>query len=724
MYAAGQWSARPVFITSTFRDMQAERDYLRTHVFPALEERLRERRCHLEPIDLRWGVETVDQSDEAAKELVVLKVCLAEIERSRPFLLVLIGDRYGWVPPRERVESAAREAGLSAEVVGKSVTELEIEFGVLGSPEQERRSLFYFRAPLPWDAMGDGTAAEYSEERRGEEGAEAALRLKTLKARIEERVPSNRLRHYRAIWDPATQRVTGLEDFGHMVLEDLWRELDAATGHHLTAEPGSWQGAQKALLDEFVATRSRGFVGRDALLRELVAHAASAQNEVRALCVTGEAGSGKSAVLATLTRRLSEPTQQTQGLDSLVLAHAAGISPASSCVDAMLRLWIDELGRAVGVDRPLSDGASDHDVETAFHELLRRASTQRRVVLLIDALNEFEPTTRARYLTWLPRPIPENVRMITTAIPGTASDALLEHGGKARPLPPLGETEAREIIGDICRRYHRTLNAQALDAVLAKQLPDGTLAAGNALWLELAIEHLNLLDADDFARADWEFAGEADARVLQLILAVIAELPCTVSALYEWMLERAEKIFGHSWVESFVTLTAIARSGWRESDYQVLLPVVSGQPWNALEFANLRRTFRAHVVRNGTQGQWDFAHSQMREAVQQRYLTDARKTTGLHARVASHLEGLPSEDPLRQGETMVHFIAAADQQHAARYYANALQPAELEGANRALIDWLREDSTGAHLTWLKSLLEPGKVPHEALGRIAGRFVRT
>ena len=106
------WRSRPVFITSTFRDMHAERDWLRTRVFPELEERLRERRHYLEPIDLRWGVETVSVAEEEAKELLVLKVCLDEIERSRPFLIGLIGDRYGWVPPSERMAAAAQEAGL------------------------------------------------------------------------------------------------------------------------------------------------------------------------------------------------------------------------------------------------------------------------------------------------------------------------------------------------------------------------------------------------------------------------------------------------------------------------------------------------------------------------------------------------------------------------------------------------------------------------------------
>jgi len=64
---------------------------------------------------------------------------------------VLLGDRYGWVPPEERMAAAAEEAGFQADLTGKSVTALEIEFGILKeSPDQQRRSFFYFRDPLPY----------------------------------------------------------------------------------------------------------------------------------------------------------------------------------------------------------------------------------------------------------------------------------------------------------------------------------------------------------------------------------------------------------------------------------------------------------------------------------------------------------------------------------------------------------------------------------------------
>jgi len=120
--SSAAWRARPVFISSTFRDMHAERDYLRSHVFPRLEEALRARRHFLEPIDLRLGVETAQEGTDEARELLVLKVCLDEIERSRPFMIVLLGDRYGWVPPEERLVAAAREQGVDIIPAGKSVT--------------------------------------------------------------------------------------------------------------------------------------------------------------------------------------------------------------------------------------------------------------------------------------------------------------------------------------------------------------------------------------------------------------------------------------------------------------------------------------------------------------------------------------------------------------------------------------------------------------------------
>src|SRR5215831_12580327 len=131
---AAMWQTRPVFVSSTFQDMQAERDHLWTHVFPELEERLRARHVNLEWVDLRLGVVAESQAAQSAREQRVLKVCLREARRCRPFLIVLLGDRYGWVPPQDRATPAALEEGLGTDVAGCSVTDLEIQVGLLSQP--------------------------------------------------------------------------------------------------------------------------------------------------------------------------------------------------------------------------------------------------------------------------------------------------------------------------------------------------------------------------------------------------------------------------------------------------------------------------------------------------------------------------------------------------------------------------------------------------------------
>ena len=113
------WKPRPIFVSSTFQDMQAERDYLHSVVFLAIEEQLRKRFHFLEPIDLRMGIGVTEIPE---KDLIVLRVCLDEIRRSRPFFIGILGDRYGWVPPVSAAQAVASEAGYREGVAGISVT--------------------------------------------------------------------------------------------------------------------------------------------------------------------------------------------------------------------------------------------------------------------------------------------------------------------------------------------------------------------------------------------------------------------------------------------------------------------------------------------------------------------------------------------------------------------------------------------------------------------------
>ncbi len=149
------WKKVYVFISSTFNDMHAERDYLVKQVFPQLAEWCDRRKLRLVDIDLRWGVTEAD----AAENKRVVQVCLERIDACRPFFLCFLGQRRGWVPARADIsaETYARYPELEQYAGEASVTELEIlhalvnplhrgkETGAEYAPAEH--SFFYLRQP-------------------------------------------------------------------------------------------------------------------------------------------------------------------------------------------------------------------------------------------------------------------------------------------------------------------------------------------------------------------------------------------------------------------------------------------------------------------------------------------------------------------------------------------------------------------------------------------------
>jgi len=148
---AEAWKTVRAFISSTFRDMHAERDHLVRFVFPKLREELLPRRIHLVDVDLRWGV-TAEQDS--------LQVCREIIDECRPRFLCMLGGRYGWVPP-------GRE---------QSITAAEVQHGVLDRLGTHGHAFFYFRDPQATAAMVEETPGEYREP----EGTPNAQKLAAL----------------------------------------------------------------------------------------------------------------------------------------------------------------------------------------------------------------------------------------------------------------------------------------------------------------------------------------------------------------------------------------------------------------------------------------------------------------------------------------------------------------------------------------------------------------
>ncbi len=158
---------KTIFVSSTFRDMQAERDLLRYDVTSRLNAFAEPYGRRVELLDLRWGIDSTDLDSEAAQRKV-LDVCLGEIERARPLFIGLIGGRYGWVPEPEDIAGRLHMSyswfrrvfkqytGFSP---GRYILELKIE--KLYDPVHDRnmvsilqtpnKRLAHARVPMYWD---------------------------------------------------------------------------------------------------------------------------------------------------------------------------------------------------------------------------------------------------------------------------------------------------------------------------------------------------------------------------------------------------------------------------------------------------------------------------------------------------------------------------------------------------------------------------------------------
>ena len=684
---ATSWKARSVFVSSTFRDMNLERDALRQQVFSILAERLRPRKFHLESVDLRWGVETASLVEQEAKEFEVLKVCLDAVQRSRPFLVVLLGDRYGWIPPITQTKTIAEMNDISFEVDGLSVTALEIEYGVLSDPRMQTRSFFYFREGLPYEKMGCESSI-YSDIYNND--PVAAAKQERLKERIRQLFPG-RCRNYTVGWDDVKKQITGLEDFCKMVEANIWNELDLETSTHIAKPEPRWEDVEKLSLENFVEQSARGFVGRAKILDEIRRCLCPITVNVNwrescywCLVVEGSAGSGKSALFARTYQEIIENPEV------FLLAHSFGSTPQGGNIQMLQRRWIDECYRHLGQVPNLPDHMKSEELDETLAAGIFQVSKVKPVVILIDAPDQAERSNRGRFLTWLPKVWPENVRLLVIGIPGEGTSYLKNNlqGVGQLLLPPIGIGDAEAIADNWCWRYRRHLNPCVKAAIMEKRASIGENAFGNPLWLTLMVEHLNLLDSHDFQRAN-NFPGSPEQQLNALLLDEVQKFPSIVQEAYRSHLNRSETLFGTNPVKQWLGAIAASRKGLRISDLESILEA-SGHNWTPVQHATLRRAWTMHIIER--EGRLDFVHRECRSGIRSEVLGTVSAWVKMNSDIAIHLGRLSAEDDLRSRELMYHLIEANQIEKAVELYGDsslgleALTAASESIADRAILE--------------------------------------
>jgi len=736
------WRTYSIFISSTFADMQAERDHLKNIVLPKIKEELRKKRIKLEIVDLRWGLDTTSIEQEDEREVTVLKVCLDEIKRCKPFFICLMGDRYGWIPPEKRMDDATIGMDHISHHKGKSVTALEIEFGVLASQEQLVRSVFYFRDALDYTKFTPEKAAMFSDahnpaltEKEKKERGKALEKLKSsITSHFDNKEIKNKVKSYTVNWEEQKEKVISLEVWGNMVYEDIINDCIAHAKFTNASTPKNWQEKELALLDSFVENHTTTFCGREKLLEKLKEHLLLKDPNNWGLILTGESGSGKSAVFSMVNKIMQQE-------NCFILSHSAGLSAKSRNILELLQIWNKQLSDFLGIEYielnpqaksgTLDNFETDNEdkqqaepkpeiekIQEKFKELLFTVAEQTQVVLLIDALDRFEPTQRAQYMTWLPTIMPINIRMLCTAITGTKKNAIEYHSElMVNSIDLFTSEEAKLMLNMLCNLQHKSIPTKVEKVILKKKRDDGLVATSSPLWLSLAVNILMAMDNDDFEKMK-QLEGRGDEQIADYMETLAEDFPAFPGKLFLSLLGKATSVFGEDFTWKTFNYIACSRDGLRESDLEKLIPKTKDENWDALLFANLRRWFSKHLREEGEDMQWNLVHSILRNSL----LEEMNKKTskGIHNSIAAHLLTLSAEDELRVSETMYHLMEAKNAEKALDYYISDLTNEEINGATGVITEAISTSEKG--VDWVLSLIDATDTDTEKILKLATRFI--
>ena len=685
-----------MFISSTFRDMHAERDHLVKVVVPKLRQWCELHRLYLVDIDLRWGVTEAEVNDGKA-----IDICLREIDGSRPFFVCMLGERYGFVPEPLPAEDQYQFAS-TVQVANKSITHLEIIHAV-EQPLTRRQppasgsvcshAFFYFRrpecVPRPEQMVDQFSAAELAEYERaffeprparpGEFDRRA--QLGQLKASIRERFgPLGRVFDYSAHFDPTATnpeddrglkgRLVELTAFGERIEADLRQAIEGQFAEQFSAgsQPADPVVEEQALHGTFAENRARVYILRGEVEQQLTAYVAD--DDRRPLVLSGPPGSGKSAILAHWVQQFA--SQETTSAPTVV-ARFIGATPASTSLPGLLRGICQELVRILDLQEEVAienpDGSTTTRTQTMeipadpvplqrkWPIVLAAAASKGQVVLVIDALNQMDRSAHPDRLHWLPHRLPTGLHLLVScldhgssrprAAKGTFAEspdwlaALRRRDIRELPVKQLDSMEQVEIIRQVPSVFCKTL-----DPVLVRELV-GNDATRNPLFLTVALEELRVFGGFqtliDRIQALPTLTGRS-ASESSLSPADRGPEPPTetidnaLDGLFGQILDRLDR---ECHVDDLVTtmfrLLASAKEGLSEQELLELLARLlpaEDATRRSGEVEVVLRQVRGYLMRKGPLV--DFYHRSFWKAVRAKYLTDPGQLEQAHSALANY----------------------------------------------------------------------------------------
>lgn len=663
LLAASTRGRLPVFVSSTFQDMDRERDLIVHVVVPVVNDRLRRQgyRVELYPVDLRWGVSSDQSLATHEREQSILSTCVGEVIRCRPFFVGLIGERIGWLPPRPLQRAILARAGLPDPGFGVSATALEVIAAVRAGVRDGHPPILLRRH--------SGVALAHH---AGPPGDIQQL----VDYAAAQGVP---IRDYAPVVSVDT---AGRDEFTSELTEELFR---LAASVLRPAVPSAWLDdeldaqakARTSLADSFVGRRDevervRSFWKRDTVPDRLGDALGSEVGKLRprwdshALAVIGESGSGKSAMLAfiadrvTIAHEFENLLRELIGAGGVASIHASiGVTAASHRLPVILLLLLAQVDIAAA--RTIAAGCAPFelvlsDVEPSWIEALSAMSLHDSRVVIVDGLDRLQgPAFENAGLAWVPTQLRDRFKLLVSATRQSVPGLLLGSrvGTEILDLEQMSREDAVDMIRHRAASMHRAVPPAVVTRLVARPRAPR--------WLVVATDLLFALITHDYlAVRSLPPGADPEAALAAMLTDITDELPDDVAELHEEAFLRLAEVIGRTPDTVILVLQRMA-TGLREADLLSILGSL-GAPAHCLDMAVVRSVLAAHVAVVGEE--WSFAHPTARLAATGLATSVEKEVPGstdaYTSVIARHLLSQQPSDPVRVRELLPLLLSVAD----------------------------------------------------------------
>lgn len=591
-----------VFVSSTFRDMDYERDLLHDEIIPEINEYCRPYGEQIQLCDLRWGIDTsgFNEIDSSKK---VLSVCQDEIDRCKPYIISFLGERYGWVPNIDDLLDDS-EYYISQNMIGKSVTELEIQYGALTC--NNPNAFFYFRK-LDGDPPRDYMS----------ESEDSNKKLTALKREIRNKA-DERVRTYNVIWKDNV--MVGLEQLKAIVISDLKRIVDKELSIYKHLSDFEKDQRQNWSLAEVKNIQYSYRPDIENNIQRFI-------NEgVKIIGIKGKSGSGKSSLASHFTYEFGN-----QGM--YVLPVFCGNTKSSLSLIGITQYICSFFQENFGYMILGENSRSNIDIVEKMNYFLSRYSReqQRHLVIILDAIDQM--AVGASSILGIFRYIPDKITV------------LLTYTDKYIPEKPIKYIELRDMDTEDRRKILQGIlhsNVNKISKTVFTKIVEMT-SISTPLQLGIIYNILLMFDREDFGKMRKGNDGLSEIEKINLYqIELIRQIQNDIGKYY---LDRLSLKINKNLIDVVICYIAFSRQGLREKDLEELVSRnCPNLNWNYLDFCRFVKLAGQYLIERAD-GRYDFAHLYFRDVAASQY--DDFQKQKIMVDLITYMNELPYDDSLR-----------------------------------------------------------------------------